>query len=513
VLNLETHSEKKYSPLLEKLSKELKGYSLQQVKDFFELADQSKIYKSTISVCEHCLEHNKAIIYQQDNKVWIKNNCIEHGFSINLIENDVSFYKLSNKDLWGKKYQQNNEFYIPEYSSCCGPSNSSCCAKPDNYTSQLLNKSCTVLVEVTNACNMACRVCYADAAGDKILAIDQFKQYILQLISDKNFIDSIQVTGGEATIHPQFWEMVRWLYDLDQIGKIYLPTNGLEISKKEVAESLKSMRDKILVLLQFDGIESKTNTSLRRANTLKIRERAIESLAKQKICMQLTMTVAQDLSEKEISWVMKQGLKHKHIRLIGFLPTFYTGRYQLAKDGKRRPTLSTVVHALAEAMPEKLNIKDFSPIPCSHPNCGWTTLFARRFGLLFNITQKIDLNAAMNEVAYKTILDKNEIHSVLGSGKKTWFGKILTNIGKKLIRPCDVFGIAIKPFMDQFNYDLDRVSNCCHHILSTEGQLVSFCEYNTRLRMHDSWENNLKIYGDHQKTALAIKQKLEIKSE
>jgi hypothetical protein len=50
-----------------------------------------------------------------------------------------------------------------------------------------------------------------------------------------------------------------------------------------------------------------------------------------------------------------------------------------------------------------------------------------------------------------------------------------------------VFGIAIKPFMDRHSYDQDRVSNCCHHILDTHGNAVSFCEYNARLRHRDPW--------------------------
>ena len=57
------------------------------------------------------------------------------------------------------------------------------------------------------------------------------------------------------------------------------------------------------------------------------------------------------------------------------------------------------------------------------------------------------------------------------------------------MRPRDVFGIVIKPFMDRYTYDQDRVSACCHHMLDTHGRLVSFCEYNTRLRAGDSWQH------------------------
>jgi uncharacterized radical SAM superfamily Fe-S cluster-containing enzyme len=43
------------------------------------------------------------------------------------------------------------------------------------------------------------------------------------------------------------------------------------------------------------------------------------------------------------------------------------------------------------------------------------------------------------------------------------------------------------------NYDQDRVSSCCHHILDTHGNLVSFCEYNARLRHGDSWNGFPRI--------------------
>jgi uncharacterized protein (DUF697 family) len=115
----------------------------------------------------------------------------------------------------------------------------------------------------------------------------------------------------------------------------------------------------------------------------------------------------------------------------------------------------------------------------------------------------------MNEVAYKTILDKDEIHSVIGNGKASWLGRLLTAVGRKLIRPCDVFGVAIKPFMDRYSFDYDRVANCCHHILNTRGELVSFCEYNTRLRESDSWTAKQRLTGAHVGVAGAVSRSFD----
>lgn len=480
-------------------------------RDYFGATANDVLLKSTVSVCNTCLQYCTALVLQRDNKVWLTARCDHHGATTSLIENDSDYYRLSNKDCWGMRYDESRVFNIPEYSSCC--SGQASCAGgvqpgvarvPVDHHDQMANKSCTVLLEVTNACNLACRVCYADAKGDRILSVEETRTTISGLIRDKGFLDSVQITGGEATIHPDFWEIVAWLYAQEGVGKIYLPTNGIEFSKPEIARRLQRYRDKILVLLQYDGSSSETNKALRRADTLRIRERNIRTLDKLGVCMQLTMTIAQDISEEQIAWVVAQGLKHRHVRLVGMLPTFYTGRYELPIDDKKRPTLSTVVKAIAAGMPEQVSAADFMPIPCSHPNCGWTTLFARRFGLLFNITQRIDLEAVMNEVAYKTILDKEEIHSVVGGGGTSWLGRLLTVIGRKLIRPCDVFGVAIKPFMDRYSFDYDRVANCCHHVLNTRGELVSFCEYNTRLRETDAWTAKQQLTGEHANVASAV---------
>ena len=41
-----------------------------------------------------------------------------------------------------------------------------------------------------------------------------------------------------------------------------------------------------------------------------------------------------------------------------------------------------------------------------------------------------------------------------------------------------MFAIGIKPFMDAYSYDQDRIDKCCVHIISADGTPVSFCEYN-----------------------------------
>jgi tetraether lipid synthase len=480
----------------------------------FALPPEAALLKSTVSICAACLEHVPAIVYRDRQRILLKKRCSRHGLAVAVAENDAAYYRLSSKDQAGKRYASDGIVALPPYQRCCGPSAgsassgsapaaSSCCGgvagarahslRRADCADQSENKTCTVLVEITNACNLACRVCYADSKGDRLLPFDAFRSYILDLVERKGALDSVQLTGGEASLHPDYWAMIDWLYHCEGVRKIYLPTNGLELSKAATASRLRPYRSKVLVLLQFDGRSETTNQALRAANPRRARERLIRKLDRAGICMQLTMTLARNVSESEIAWVVRQGIKHKNVRLIGMLPAFYSGRYDLAQDPLERMTLSDVVKGIAAGMPGKAVPHDFLPIPCSHPNCGWATLFARRFGLFFNIAKHVDLDAVMNDVAYKTILDKREMQALLGSRYRRHWQRLLSWVGRRLIRPQDVFGIAIKPFMDRFNYDQDRIAACCHHTLDTDGRLVSFCEYNARIREHDAWARFPKL--------------------
>jgi uncharacterized radical SAM superfamily Fe-S cluster-containing enzyme len=464
-----------------------------QAADMFALPAGAQILKTTLSLCPECLAHVPAGVYVEGVKVLIAKLCPTHGRSLALLENDHRYYRLSNKDQWGRSYATDHVVQVPAYSSgCCGPSGS--CGSdagsdvwPHDSSDQRANKTCTVLIEITDACNLACRVCYADSKGDRILSMDAFRRHIGALLTLKGSLDSVQLIGGEPTLHPQFWEMLAFLHADVRVKKIYIATNGIELDKAGMADRLVPFRDKVLVLLQFDGVEPATNKALRQANPVRIRASLLKRLDRLKIPMQLTMTLARGVSEREIAWVVRQGVRHKSVRLVAMLPVFFSGRHDLANDPMDRITLSDVAKGVAAGLAGRSRDEDFLPIPCSHPNCGWVTLFARRMGFVLNIARHVDVDAVMNEVAYKTVLEQREMQEIIGSKRTSWAQRLATRLGRKLVRPRDVFGIVIKPFMDRHTYDQDRISACCHHVLDTAGRLESFCEYNARHRSGDSW--------------------------
>jgi uncharacterized radical SAM superfamily Fe-S cluster-containing enzyme len=203
--------------------------------------------------------------------------------------------------------------------------------------------------------------------------------------------------------------------------------------------------------------------------------------------MQLTMTITLGVNDDEIGAVVGAGMRRSMVKAVALQPVTYSGRYDLAPDPLRRMTLSDVVKGVLRQAGQPVRPGDFVPIPCSHPNCGWITLFIRRFGLTTNVMKYIDPAAVMDQVAYKTLLSTRELRGAVGSDRSGPGRRLVGAIGRRLVRASDVFAVAVKPFMDRFNYDQDRVANCCHHLMDTQGRPTSFCEYNALLRPGDSW--------------------------
>ena len=446
----------------------------------FEVAG-GRALKTTVGLCPECLAYVPAFVFERSGRVWLRKRCPDHGAGEAVLENDARWYFLSNKDKTGRVFANDRVFDIPSF-----PGAPECCeGGACDGTDQMANKSCTVLVEVTDACNLACPVCYSDAKGERKLPLDRFKAYIDALADKKGGLDSVQLTGSEALLHPEVFEMVDFLAAHPRVKKIYLPTNGLLLAKDGRAERLARAKDKLMVLLQFDGASDASDERLRGATPGRARRDVVRRLGELGVFMQLTMTLARGVNDREVGDVVALALEHEHVKVVALQPATYSGRYELDASPTDRLTLSDVAKAVVRQT-GRAREEDFVPIPCSHPNCGWITLFARRFGLVHNIVRYVDLPKVMDRVAYRTLLSTDELRGAVGSGGSR-VKRALAQAGKRLVRSQDMFTIAIKPFMDKHSYDQDRVDHCCHHILDTKGNPLSFCEYNALLRQRDPW--------------------------
>src|SRR5207244_3336515 len=84
-------------------------------RDLFQLDDFDRVLKTTISLCPECLVHVPGMVFTRRGKVWMRKLCELHGASEALLENDESFYHLSNKDRWGRRFASNKVMDFPSF--------------------------------------------------------------------------------------------------------------------------------------------------------------------------------------------------------------------------------------------------------------------------------------------------------------------------------------------------------------------------------------------------------------
>ena len=153
----------------------------------------------TTSLCETCLELVPAKIIGEEGRVYLQKRCPDHGIMKTLIEEDADYW-LSTKQ-WLKPGDR-PLFNATRTERGC-PWDCGLCPDHEQH-------SCIAIVEINDACNLTCPVCFADSAvgrGDH-RPLAEVEAMLDAVVKAEGEPDLVQLSGGEPTIHPQFWEII-----------------------------------------------------------------------------------------------------------------------------------------------------------------------------------------------------------------------------------------------------------------------------------------------------------------
>src|SRR5436305_1242369 len=145
-------------------------------------------------------------------------------------------------------------------------------------------------------CHPACPTCYADSPVGRVDAapLDDLKTRIDGVIARKGPIEILQLSGGEPTLHPQFFELLDWVQAHPKIDYVLINTNGVRIANDAAfAQRLAvcAARRRIQLYLQFDGVHLEGQEFLRGADLRAMRTKAIERCEQIHLPTTLAMTV------------------------------------------------------------------------------------------------------------------------------------------------------------------------------------------------------------------------------
>lgn len=108
------------------------------------------------------------------------------------------------------------------------------------------------IIEITNNCNFKCIHCYGGfCASKEYMKYQDFTNIIDQLEALK--FESIELTGGEITTHPDFCNMLEYALGKN-ISKISLITNG-SLLTDEILEMIEKNRERIIIQLDLHGMD------------------------------------------------------------------------------------------------------------------------------------------------------------------------------------------------------------------------------------------------------------------
>jgi uncharacterized radical SAM superfamily Fe-S cluster-containing enzyme len=342
---------------------------------------------------------------------------------------------------------------------------------------------------------------------------------MLQGLGDEKPVPApaVQFSGGEPTMRDDLIEIIKKAKSMG-FPQVQIATNGVKLAKDPaLAQQLKDAGLNT-VYLHFDGVSKETNPFLA------IHEKALANLKKVGLGTVLVPTVIRGRNDKEVGKIIRFAIDNiAVVRGVNFQPVAFTGAASDEDLQKSRITIPDLLKEIEQQMDGVLKKDDFYPVPCvlpfsdlveaytgrpqvrftAHQHCGAATyVFVRPEGIV-PVNRMVDVDSFFESVQhmaetlkkggainkYKALLEgvKNMHSSVKKSehANTTEFWKLISKslIGQNFdaLREFhwNALFIGTMHFMDNYNYDIERVQRCCIHYATPDGKLIPFCTYNS----------------------------------
>jgi uncharacterized radical SAM superfamily Fe-S cluster-containing enzyme len=355
--------------------------------------------------------------------------------------------------------------------------------------------SCLAIIEVNEACNLSCPVCFADSSvkreGHRPLA--EIEAMLDVIVAAEGEPDLVQLSGGEPTIHPQFWDILD-AAKARPIRHLMINTNGLLIAREPgFAERLAGYMPGFEVYLQFDSLRRDALMELRGADLTRVRVRALEALERANVSTTLVVTLKKGVNDGEIADIVRFALNWRCVRGVTFQPIQDAGRNDGFDARRHRIVLTEVRRAIAEA--GVFGLDDLIPLPCNPDQIciGYGLRNGREVRpVTAMLPREVFVAAAPNTVTFETYPELREkvfellsLSTAQGNTSEK-LASLLCCLPEAAV-PREVayentFRVVVSQFLDRFNFDLGTVKRSCVHFVQPDGRIIPFDTYNTFYR-------------------------------
>lgn len=450
-------------------------------------------YEWTNGICSTCLRRVEAKIVFQDNCVYMRKRCPQHGVEKVLLSTDIEYYKRCREFI--KPSEMPLRWNTPIRYGC--PYDCGLCPDHEQH-------SCLTLLEITDRCNLECPICYADSSPHRqtYRSLEQIAKMLDAIVANEGEPDIVQISGGEPTTHPQFFEILD-LVKSSPVKHVMVNTNGLKISSDRVfVERLASYQPGFEIYLQFDSFQKEALLELRGVDLRQVRQQAIAHLNELNLSTTLVVTLKKGLNDREIGDIIRYGIEQKAVRGVTFQPIQAAGRLEEYDPATDRLTLSEVRQAIIDQS-DIFQADDILPVPC-HADCLAMGYALKTEQGAIPLTNMIDpdllLQGRRNTIVFERDEElKNRVFELFSTNHSPESSAL----SLKQLLCClplvsapeeigydQVFRVIIMQFLDAYDLDMRSVKKSCVHIAHPDGRIIPFDTYNLFYR--DDKEERLK---------------------
>jgi 7,8-dihydro-6-hydroxymethylpterin dimethyltransferase len=433
-------------------------------------------YDFTVSLCPVCLRRIDAKIVFQDGKVYMLKNCPQHGFHKVLIATDINYYK--NIRNYNKASETPLKFNTKTHYGC--PYDCGLCQDHEQH-------SCLTLIEITDRCNLTCPTCYAMSSPHygRHRSLGEIERMMNVVVENEGTPDVIQISGGEPTIHPGFFEVLD-LAKRKPIRHLMVNTNGIRIANDAgFAERLASYMPDFEIYLQFDSFRPSVLEHLRGKNLLEVRMNALEKLNKLNLSTTLVVTLQQGLNDDEIGEIIEFALKQRCVRGVTFQPVQVAGRLENFDPSTDRITMTGIRQKILDQS-DIFKPEDLVPVPCN-PDALVMGYALKLAGEVIPLTRYVDpaelLDNGRNTIVYEQDAQlHDQLIKIFSTGisvdrveeKMQRLLCCLPEISAPGLKYENLFRIIIMRFIDAWDFDVRAIKKSCVHIVHKDGRIIPF---------------------------------------
>jgi len=481
--------------------------------------------KDVISLCPECGKLIDATVRDDNGRVVMEKECVDHGKFSDVVWSDTEMY-LKSED-WARDGIGVENPAITEAQSC--PFDCGLCDLHLSHTA-LAN------IDLTNRCNLRCPICFANAnAAGYVFEPDiETITKMLRVLREERPVPTpaVQFSGGEPTIYPHFLDAIKKASTMGFV-QVQVATNGIRFSKEP--EFLKAAAEAGLnsIYLQFDGLREDIYISARGKPLLNIKQQVIENLRKfdPHPSVILVPTLVRGINDDQVWPIVQFGLQNLDIiRGINFQPVAFSGRISQEEREHQRYTLSDLAIDIERQSNGAIKRSDWYSVPVvsvvsdlvgaivgkkyvtftTHPHCGIATyIFVnKKDGKITPITRFIDVTSLFREMrklanwmekhqgkflskfrvklrAYKLLKNYIPKDNLPEGMNRRLFLKLLIGVFSDKTKTAlakfswDMLLVSGMHFQDAYNYDVERVMRCCIHYPTPDGRIIPFCAYNS----------------------------------